>query len=86
MSGQTLIETAVKEVIDGIDAYDLLKHGAPDDEFETEKEMILQRINSQSSIEKIASVISDVMNESFGFETDHKRYVKEAEQIYWKMH
>ena len=80
-----LVYSVVKEVIDEIDIYGLIKHGAPQDEFETEAEKISQRIKDNSSVEEIATIISDVMNESFGFETDYKSFLEAAETIHKKL-
>lgn len=75
----------VKEVIDAIDVYGLLKNGAPKDEFETETELIVHEMKNNSSVEEIATIISDVMNERFGLETDYKSFLEAAKKIQNRM-
>ncbi len=58
--------SVVKTVLKKIDMYGLIEHGAPDDEFNTEAEMIIEQIRSGSSIEDISGIIADVLNRMFG--------------------
>ncbi len=57
---------AVKGILGEIDMYGLIKHGATDDEFDTEAEMIAEQIKAGTSIEEISGIIADVINKMFG--------------------
>lgn len=57
---------AVKSILGEIDMYGLIKHGTPDDEFDTEAEMIAEQIKAGTSIEEISGIIADVINKMFG--------------------
>ena len=76
----------VKNVLKEIDMYGLIEHGAPDDEFDTEAEMIVEQIKAGTSIEEISGIIADVLNKMFGVNVDRLRYMKEAKKIYEVMH
>lgn len=71
--------------MDKIDVYGLLEHGAPNDEFETEAREISMQITKASSVEEIAKAISNVINKGFALETDYKRFMQDAENIYKKL-
>ena len=77
---------AVKNVLKEIDMYGLIEHGAPDDEFDTEAEMIVELLKAGTSIEEISGIIADVLNKMFGVNVDRLRYMKEAKKIYEVMH
>ena len=77
---------AVKNVLKEIDMYSLIEHGAPDDEFDTEAEMIVEQIKAGTSIEEISGIIADVLNKMFGVNVDRLKYIKEARKIYEVMH
>jgi hypothetical protein len=74
--------TIVKEVLDEIDVYGLLEHGAPEDEFETEAKEVAKQITSDSSVVDIAKIISKILNKNFGLETEYKSFMQEANGIY----
>jgi len=73
-------------VLKEIDMYGLIEHGAPDDEFDTEAEMIVEQLKAGTSIEEISGIIADVFNKMFGVNVDRLRYMKEAKKIYEVMH
>ncbi|ADL35436.1 hypothetical protein bpr_I2704 [Butyrivibrio proteoclasticus B316] len=77
---------AVKNVLKEIDMYGLIEYGAPDDEFDTEAEMIAEQIKAGTSIEEISGIIADVINKMFGVNIDRIKYLKEAKKIYEVMH
>lgn len=77
---------AVKNVLKEIDMYSLIEHGAPDDEFDTGAEMIVEQIKAGTSIEEISGIIADVLNKMFGVNVDRLKYIKEARKIYEVMH
>jgi len=77
--------TIVKEVLDAIDVYGLLEHGAPKDEFETEAKEIAKQIASDSSVVDIAKIISEVINKMFSLETEYRNFWHEAQDIYNKL-
>jgi len=77
---------AVKSILGEIDMYGLIKHGAPDDEFDTEAEMIAEQIKAGTSIEEISGIIADVINKMFGVNIGRLKYLKEAKKIYEVMH
>ncbi len=59
------IHKIVKKAIDKWDPYALLASGAPKDEFDSETNMVLTKINIDSNVEEIANVISEVFSEMF---------------------
>lgn len=77
---------AVKNVLKEIDMYGLIEHGAPDDEFDTEAEMIVEQLKAGTSIEEISGIIADVINKMFGVNIGRLKYLKEAKKIYEVMH
>ena len=77
---------AVKSILGEIDMYGLIKHGAPDDEFDTEAEMIAEQIKAGTSIEEISGIIADVINKMFGVNIGRLKYLEEAKKIYEVMH
>ena len=77
---------AVKSMLREIDMYGLIEHGAPDDEFDTEAEMIAEQIKAGTSIEEISGIIADVINKMFDVNIGRLQYLKEAKKIYEVMH
>ena len=75
-----------KKVLKEIDLFSLIEHGAPEDEFDSEAEMLVERVKIDSSIEDISGIIADVFNKMFGVEIDGRKYMKEAEEIYEWLH
>lgn len=78
--------SVVKDVLKEIDMYGLIENGAPEDEFDTEAEMIVEKIKPGSSIEDISGIIADVLNKMFGVNIDRLKYLKEAKKIYEVTH
>lgn len=72
----------VKEVFDEIDPYQLLEHGAPDDEFESEVEEIVAGISMRSSPARIAKIISRVINKGFKLGTNYRQYIRQGKIIH----
>ncbi len=60
----------VKKYVDRGDFYDLLKGGAPKDEYDSESERIASQISTGSSVEEIGNVISSVMGKAFATPAD----------------
>lgn len=75
----------VKKYIDQYDYYGLLADGAPNDEFETEAEMISRQINRDSSVQEIASVIASVMGRMFSNKETLEAFEETAELIHDKI-
>lgn len=80
MSKKTLYQI-VKQAIDELDFYGLLKQGAPKEEFEDEALLISERLTGNDSIENIASIIADVFNEAFNEHRHASEYTPTAEKI-----
>ena len=80
MSKKTLYQI-VKQAIDELDFYGLLKQGAPKEEFEDEALLISERLTGNDSIENIASIIADVFNEAFNEHRYASEYTPTAEKI-----
>jgi hypothetical protein len=76
----------VKKVFDAIDPYQLIEHGAPDDEFESEIEEIVAAISLKSSPVRIAKIISCVINKGFKLGTTYKQFSKQGKSIYQSLH
>lgn len=66
----------LKKLIDKWDPYDLIKNGAPEDEWNFETTKILAGLSKCSSWEDTAKLISDIFSESL----DDKRFSVEAYQ------
>ncbi|HEY4602014.1 MAG TPA: DUF1871 family protein [Cerasibacillus sp.] len=58
----------VKRHINRWDPFDLLYLGAPDDEYETEVEMIVKELSKIQNENDLAEVIQDTFNKMFGTE------------------
>lgn len=71
----------VKKAIDRADYYNLLQHGAPNDEYDTESEKISERISDTDSVEKIAEIISEVFSRSFSWKITSEEVKGAAKEI-----
>ncbi len=72
----------IKKNIDKLDYMGLLKMGAPNDEYDIESHMILERINPYSTANGIAMVMCDVFSSMFGRKFDCFEFVSCARDIY----
>ena len=71
----------IKKYIDEFDYYDLLKHGALDNEFDIYSKYFCDVINKEDSVEKIAETISNRMDRAFGNEVRPDRFIDTAKKI-----
>jgi hypothetical protein len=71
----------VKKAVDEFNPFCLLPD-APDDEFDSESRDIAGRINVNSTVEEIASIISSVFSRSFDEIFELKYCMKTAEKIH----
>ena len=55
----------IKQEIDKIDGYSLLKSGCPKDEFDIEVKMIYDKLNKGMDEKQIATIMSNVLGEMF---------------------
>lgn len=55
----------IKKYIDEWDPMELLEIGAPNDEYDTEVEMIIHQLQSSYDVSQLAKVIKDVFIEMF---------------------
>lgn len=69
----------VKSCVDAWDPYGLLAGGAPGDEYDSESRRIAERITENASAQEIASVMEEVMDDSFGYAPHAAR--EAAEQL-----
>ena len=71
----------VKKYIDEYDYYGLLKNGAPCDEFDKYSLEISEIIDDKSTVEEIALVISEIMDNAFGKEINPNNYIEVSTKI-----
>lgn len=56
----------IKQYIDEYDYYSLLKHGAPDNEFDSYSHELAEEIQENSTIQEIANIIANRLDIAFG--------------------
>ena len=71
----------VKETIDKIDVYCLLASGSPQDEFDSESEMITARLQKGMTAHDIAKIIAQVMSEQFNDDFWASEFIPYVEPI-----
>ena len=71
----------IKKYIYEYDYYGLLEMGCPDDEFDTENDMICKRVSTNYSVERIARIITDVFNEMFLENDKPELFMETAQKI-----
>lgn len=73
--------STVKKAIDKHDPYGLLATHAPPDEYDSESLEITSLINGNSSIDEIATIISDVFKRSFDEDFPKEIFIESAQEI-----
>ena len=76
----------VKKHIDAMDYCSLLSVGAPNDEFDTESQIICDKITCALSVQDIAQIIAEVFNQSFSHSDATSRFVDCAKKIFADLH
>lgn len=71
----------VKKQVDAIDVCDLLKAGAPQDEYDEESLMIARQLKNGMTVYSIANIIAQVMNCRFGEKFSADKFIACANQI-----
>lgn len=71
----------IKKVIDKRDPYGLLATHAPPDEYDSESQQIASLTNENSSIDEIATIISDVFTHSFDEDFPKGMFIEPAQEI-----
>ena len=75
----------IKKYIDEFDYYSLLKHGAPDDEFDLYSREIAVLIQESDTVEEIADLIANKLDSAFGNEVCPEKYLETARKIKYAM-
>ena len=71
----------IKKYIDEFDFNSLLKHGAPDDEFDSYSKELSEELQPSLTIEEIATIIANKFNISFDCNTLIDDYLDIAQKI-----
>ena len=71
----------IKKYIDEYDYYSLLKHGAPNDEFDSYSRVLAEKISAKDSVESIAESIAILLDKAFSAEVNYEKYMIVAEKI-----
>ena len=76
-----IIFKIVKQQVDAFDAYGLLKHGCPRDEFDFESSIIAGQIEKGMDAFSIATIMADVMSKQFDESFGVEEFLPYAERI-----
>jgi len=74
MVSNEIAKGIVKEHIDAWDPMNLFDLGVPDDEYETEIEMVINEFLSIMNEADLTEVIQEIFNASFGFDQNRFNY------------
>ncbi|MGM9969302.1 MAG: hypothetical protein ACI35S_02785 [Anaeroplasma sp.] len=81
MENNDMLFQIVKAQVDAYDAYCLLETGSPNDEFDLETRMIVERINKGMTVTDIAEIMAQVMTDQFNEKFYVEEFISYAEEI-----